>query len=239
MRRVPHSCGLIAWVGIREANRFRPNTPSSHSIDPTTTPEGHAFTRAKNQPPRQRLQRFLRSVANQSEYYNLLYSIQIGRSHMGNEQPTIQEWMIDPVLYHYTTLDALLSIVQHSALWATHIRYMNDTSEQNVLWDRLRKTAGSRLEKEHCPNSEWLTEVMQATEDRMQTDVFAVCFSKDGGNRLSQWRGYSQGSGVSIGFNIFDLQRYCGAFCARWRASAPEGSHGGALLLPAIYVMAT
>jgi hypothetical protein len=105
---------------------------------------------------------------------------------------------------------------------------MNDTSEQNVLWDRLRKTAGSRLENERGPNREWLAEVLQATEDPQQTDVFAVCFSKDGGNRLSQWRGYSQGRGVSTGFNIFDLQQYCDAFSARWRSSAPEGSHGGA-----------
>jgi hypothetical protein len=155
---------------------------------------------------------------------------------MSKEQPTTPEWMLDPVLYHYTTLDALLSIVQHSALWATHIRYMNDTSEQNVLWNRLRKTAGSRLENEHYPNREWLAEVVQATQDPKQTDVFAVCFSKDGGNRLSQWRGYSQGRGVSIGLSIPKLQRHCDAFCARWRSSALEGSHGGAMLLPAIYI---
>jgi hypothetical protein len=155
---------------------------------------------------------------------------------MSEEQPTIPEWMLDPVLYHYTTLDALLSIVQHSALWATHIRYMNDTSEQNVLWNLLRKGAERRLQDQQCPNREWLTEVLQVTENPRQTDVFAVCFSKDGGNRLSQWRGYSQGRGVSIGFDISKLQQHCGAFCARWRSSAPEASHGGALLLPAIYV---
>jgi hypothetical protein len=151
---------------------------------------------------------------------------------MSTEQPTVPEWMLDPVIYHYTTLDALLSIVQHSALWATHIRYMNDTSEQNVLWDRLRKAAESRLENEHGPNREWLSEVLQATEDPEQTEVFAVCFSKDGGNRLSQWRGYSQGRGVSIGFNIGSLQRCCSAFtCAlvlisswksAWRGHAPS-----------------
>jgi DUF2971 family protein len=155
---------------------------------------------------------------------------------MGTEQPTVPEWMLDPVIYHYTTLDALLSIVQHSALWATHIRYMNDTSEQNVLWDRLRKAAESRLENEHGPNREWLSEVLQATEDPEQTEVFAVCFSKDGGNRLSQWRGYSQDRGVSIGFNIGSLQRCCNAFTARWYLSAPERAHGGAMLLPVIYV---
>jgi hypothetical protein len=155
---------------------------------------------------------------------------------MSRAQSTSPEWMLDPVLYHYTTVDALLSILQHSELWATHIRYMNDTSEQNVLWDRLRTAAGSRLANEHGPNREWLTEVLQAAQNPQQTDVFAVCFSNDGGNRLSQWRGYSQGRGVSIGFNSSLLTQYCDQFCAWWRSVAPEESHGGAMLLPVIYV---
>jgi Protein of unknown function (DUF2971) len=159
---------------------------------------------------------------------------------MCKEQPTIQEPMpkrvLYPVLYHYTTVDALLSIVQRNALWATHIRYMNDTSEQNVLWDRLRMTALSRLENADDTNREWLAEVLRATEAPQQTDVFAVSFSEDGGNRLSQWRGYSQGRGVSIGFKSYELQQYCGAFSARLRSLAPEGSHGGAMLLPVIYL---
>lgn len=165
-----------------------------------------------------------------------LHSTQIGRSHVSNEQPPIPEWMLDPFVYHYTTLSALLSIVQHSALWATHIRYMNDTTEQKILWDLLRKRAEARIKNNQECNHEWLAGVLRATENPQQTDVFAVCFSKDGGDRLSQWRGYSQGSGVSIGFNIYDLQNYCGAFSARWRSSAPERLHGGAVLLPIIYV---
>ncbi len=155
---------------------------------------------------------------------------------MSKEPTTIPEWMLDPVLYHYTTVDALLSILQHNALWATHIRYMNDTSEQKVLWDLLRTKAKSLLANANHPNNEWLGQVLEAADDPQQTDVFAVCFSKDGGNRLSQWRGYSQGRGVSIGFNIFALRECCDSFCARWRSIAPEGSHGGAMLLPAIYV---
>src|SRR6266702_2927881 len=31
---VPHSCGLIAWVGIREANRY--TFPMSLALDPAT-----------------------------------------------------------------------------------------------------------------------------------------------------------------------------------------------------------
>ena len=139
-------------------------------------------------------------------------------------------------LYHYTTLDALLSIVKHNALWATQIRYMNDASEQLVLWDRLRRAAELRLKYEHGPNREWHAEVLRATREPVQTDVFAVCCSADGGDRLSQWRGYSQGRGVSIGFNIDALQRACSSFTARWYKSAPGREHGGAMLLPVIYV---
>ncbi len=155
---------------------------------------------------------------------------------MSKEATTVPDWMLDPVLYHYTTVDALLSILQHNALWATHIRYMNDTSEQRVLWDLLRTKAKSLLADANRPNPEWLGRVLETAQDPQQTDVFAVCFSKDGGDRLSQWRGYSQGRGVSIGFNIFALRHCCDSFSARWRSTAPKGSHGGALLLPVIYV---
>ena len=71
------------------------------------------------------------------------------------------------VLYHYTTVDALLSILQHNALWATHIRYMNDTSEQKVLWDLLRTKAKSLLANANRPNNEWLGQVLEAADGRL------------------------------------------------------------------------
>jgi len=56
----------------------------------------------------------------------------------------------DPItcnLYHYTTLDAALSILAARSLWLTNFKYLNDDEEilhgnnivENLLEDRYRK----------------------------------------------------------------------------------------------------
>jgi hypothetical protein len=37
------------------------------------------------------------------------------------------------LLYHYTTQHGLLGILKQKCIWATHIRYLNDTSEGNIV----------------------------------------------------------------------------------------------------------
>jgi hypothetical protein len=46
----------------------------------------------------------------------------------------------------------------------------------------------------------------------IQMDLFILCFSMDGGDRLSQWRGYGAGGGISIGFDQGELKNRCTAF---------------------------
>ena len=40
-----------------------------------------------------------------------------------------------PVLYHYTSAPALLGIIKSNKIWATNIRYMNDSSELSYTYD--------------------------------------------------------------------------------------------------------
>jgi hypothetical protein len=55
-----------------------------------------------------------------------------------------------PVLDHYTSLDALQKIVMGGAIWASDLRYLNDTTEYLYLIDiviaRGRELIGSRTE---------------------------------------------------------------------------------------------
>ena len=44
----------------------------------------------------------------------------------------------DGFLYHYTSLEALIGIVNHRTLWASNIKYLNDTSEQTILQNLVR-----------------------------------------------------------------------------------------------------
>lgn len=44
---------------------------------------------------------------------------------------------IHPELFHYTTWDALVGILQNNTIWATNVRYLNDTSEYHLAEEYL------------------------------------------------------------------------------------------------------
>jgi Protein of unknown function (DUF2971) len=112
-----------------------------------------------------------------------------------------------PTLYHYTSGEALLSIISSNRIRASHIRYLNDTSEIN--W--TLQTALSRLEarKAAIPSREYaesISQLMTAISSRQLSQDFVASFSENGDD-LSQWRAYCpKGNGFSIGFAGAALQ---------------------------------
>ena len=105
-------------------------------------------------------------------------------------------------LYHYTTFSGLLGIVRSSTLWASDIRYMNDSAELKHTLDLIRIEITKRVVAGHTKPDllnqflDWVTH--RITNGHM---LFASSFRANG-NLLSQWRGYSRiGKGVSLGFN--------------------------------------
>ena len=105
-------------------------------------------------------------------------------------------------LYHYTNFDGLLGIVQSRSLWASDIRYMNDSAELKHTADLIRGEVSRRIGAGHLRPDllnrffDWVTH--RITNGHM---LFAASFRANG-NLLSQWRGYSRlGKGVSLGFN--------------------------------------
>ncbi len=106
------------------------------------------------------------------------------------------------LLYHYTTLTGLLGIITSNALWASDIRYMNDSAELRHSADLIRDEVQSRISQEpHKADLlgqfvDWVTH--RITSGHM---LFGASF-RSHGNLLSQWRGYStHGKGVSLGFS--------------------------------------
>lgn len=102
-------------------------------------------------------------------------------------------------LYHYTTTEGLLGILESEELWATNILFLNDTSE---LVDAIKLFTAElennplKLDKE----TGWLHTLILPNLEAAPVDHFAVSFCEDG-DLLSQWRAYSaQGSGYSLGF---------------------------------------
>lgn len=105
------------------------------------------------------------------------------------------------LLYHYTTLTGLLGIVRSGTLWASDVRYMNDSAELRHTADLLRVEVQKRLSAGNG-NADLLGRFVDWVRHRITTGhlLFAASFRSQG-NLLSQWRGYSShGKGVSLGF---------------------------------------
>jgi Protein of unknown function (DUF2971) len=121
-------------------------------------------------------------------------------------------------LYHYTDQNGLLGIIKTKAIWATHLRYLNDTSEgeivSRVVWEELnsRVNSDSLMQslgmppveptgKIECNDEEIFSQGASIASWVTSQDVFVTSFSEQG-NLLSQWRAYSGGfGGYSIGFS--------------------------------------
>jgi hypothetical protein len=107
-----------------------------------------------------------------------------------------------PLLYHYTSAQALLSIVTSGHIWATHIRFLNDTSEAEWMWatahERLRVREENAVSGDEKASVAKLIDMVN--ERRSSTD-FVASFSENGDD-LSQWRAYCHDTpGFSIGFS--------------------------------------
>jgi hypothetical protein len=140
-------------------------------------------------------------------------------------------------LYHYTTVESFANILKTRVLWASHIGYLNDTSEQSLIPELIRKRIKARLQNPECPNRKTLEKVDTFVSSPISKDVFVVSFSKDGGDRLSQWRGYSGSAGVSIGFNPSELEKRCNTFTTENYKHPTDGI--GAILREVKYIKAT
>jgi hypothetical protein len=104
-------------------------------------------------------------------------------------------------LYHYTTMGGLLGIVQTGQIWASHIRFLNDRSEQEHIWSLVKSRIREKiLSCDHPKVKASLEALSRAVELRTSDDAFVASFSGDG-DMLSQWLSYCpEGNGFAIGF---------------------------------------
>ncbi len=115
------------------------------------------------------------------------------------EQQQTTNRALPELLYHYTTQEGLLGILEKDCIWATHYRYLNDASEGQIVSKLLNDELTNRNcdECDEGVRSQGETIISEITSQ----DVYATSFSEEG-NLLSQWRAYSGNSGgYSIGFS--------------------------------------
>lgn len=116
------------------------------------------------------------------------------------------------LLYHYTTLDGLLGILDSDSIRATHIRYLNDRAELKDAFERgypklVIKALFPDIEEN---DADKLSNIVNPTGDKFHAYIVSFTDEKfiDGddtfqpGDRLSQWRAYSGSTGgFSLGFD--------------------------------------
>jgi hypothetical protein len=116
------------------------------------------------------------------------------------------------LLYHYTSLEGLLGIIQSESIRATHVRCLNDHTEfRNAFDSKYTEALIKSLDwiAKEKPVAEWFARLLPQDKDH---DAFLTSFTDDEavsegeesrpGDRLSQWRAYASGSGgFSLGFD--------------------------------------
>jgi hypothetical protein len=123
-----------------------------------------------------------------------------------------------PLLFHYTSAAGLQGIVQDRKLWATDLRFLNDSSELALALELLR-TEFDRIpmpepdgyeDGPDGPTPWWdgwvrnpVERYLREWEDHFRCYVTCFCATDD---LLSQWRGYTAGQGYSIGFDPVGLR---------------------------------
>jgi hypothetical protein len=107
-----------------------------------------------------------------------------------------------PGFFHYTTYSGLLGIVDSGTLWATNIHHLNDYTEFSHAIELARGVLLGRRMRENLPES--LLDYVSNLGRIENLNIYVACFCENG-DLLSQWRGYSGGSGVSIGFRYDEL----------------------------------
>jgi hypothetical protein len=111
---------------------------------------------------------------------------------------------IPKILYHYTSLDALVSIAQTKRLRASNIRFLNDRSES--LWLKEHALAILRKRAVSSELKEFISGLINSVESNPRPSPFVASFSESC-DLLSQWRAYCpSGLGVSIGLSSESLQ---------------------------------
>ncbi|EJD6547151.1 TPA: DUF2971 domain-containing protein [Escherichia coli] len=120
-------------------------------------------------------------------------------------------------LCHYTSLDGLIGILNENSLWATHLGYLNDTTELLQGINCAKKFTDTFITNPHI-NQNWIDEIkkqISSLENVFNQDIYVTSFCAGGyeddleidvSDILSQWRGYSkQKQGVCLVFDKDDL----------------------------------
>jgi hypothetical protein len=108
-------------------------------------------------------------------------------------------------VYHYTSMQAMMSIVQNASIWATSIRYLNDYTEGEHFTRVVKQRAPAFCRSRSIDPK--IFEEMARNQSDFIWRPFVASFSREP-DSLTQWRSYCpSGNGISLGFRVDCLKR--------------------------------
>lgn len=112
------------------------------------------------------------------------------------------------MLYHYTSLDGLIGIINGNSVWASHCKYLNDSTEYiHALNAPIAISNNIYIDDDYL--SPFGFSMRKALDEMIHNNVYVSSFSEKP-DLLSQWRGYCPpGKGVCIGFKHEVLEAFC------------------------------
>ncbi|MCC6489308.1 MAG: DUF2971 domain-containing protein [Candidatus Hydrogenedentes bacterium] len=117
---------------------------------------------------------------------------------------------LETLLYHYTTPDGLIGIVESNTLWATNALYLNDSRElaegMGMGREHLRAMLRAVEDPARIERIEWLLNQVHDFGEAGRTKPVFVCSLTTQHDQLSQWRAYCMGGGFAIGFPLDQLR---------------------------------
>ncbi len=105
------------------------------------------------------------------------------------------------ILYHYTTQQGLLGIIENNEIWASHTQYLNDAREYRHALEMVREELARMKHGSVTTEQERLIAEMGEAIKGVESINVCVCSFSENGDALSQWRAYGGGgSGLALGF---------------------------------------
>lgn len=110
-------------------------------------------------------------------------------------------------LYHYTTGDGFKGILSSKELWATEIRFLNDSTEFETAIDAVAHELRGRLEDLDTPHEQERAEgIFRDLVTLEEAEYFVVSFTEEHDD-LNQWRAYGGShTGFALGLDIERLE---------------------------------
>ena len=119
-------------------------------------------------------------------------------------------------IYHYTSSNALLSIIQNKQLWFTNSRFLNDTTENRYIYlliDEYIEQNKNKFCATYCDEIKYLCKILTKDENEFcynlfnEKNLYVSSFSLNQ-DSLGLWNYYTKSAGA-IGYNIiFDTEKF-------------------------------